>query len=194
MITPRKGSLFEILARAPWWVSLLIAGALFAVMRRFLPDLLAAFTTLPFIGVAGFAAWTQWRTPSAARTEESLDAIRALPWAQFSERMAESFRAEGFTVVPSKRAGVDFDMERNGYLTLVACKRWKVANAGIGPLRELHEAAQKAEARECFFVTGGTLTETASTFARAKAIKLIAGADLVQRARPLARSATTTPA
>lgn len=193
MITPRKGSLFEILSRAPWWVSLLIAGALFAVMRRFLPDLLAAFTTLPFIGVAGYAAWTQWRTPSAARTAESLDAIRALSWAQFSERIADSFRAEGFTVVSSKRAGVDFDMDRNGYLSLLACKRWKVANAGIGPLRELHEATQKAEARECFFATAGTLTETASAFAREKAIKLIAGADLVKRAQRSSRSAPTTP-
>ena len=189
MIKPREGSLFAILSRMPFWVSLLIAGAIFAVMRNWLPDVLAAATTLPFIGVAVYAGYVQFKTPNATRVSERLDALRALAWPHFSSVIAESFRKEGFVVTPSKRAGVDFDMEQNGYATLLSCKRWKVAQAGIGPLRELVDAAKAADARGCCFVTAGTLTSTAQAFATENKIRIISGTDLVQRAGPAARAA-----
>ncbi len=189
MIKPREGSLFAILSRLPFWVSLLIAGALFAVMRNWLPDVLAAATTLPFIGVAVYAGYVQFKTPSATRVSEGLDALRALAWPHFSSVIAESFRKEGFIVTPSKRAGVDFDMEQSGYVTLLACKRWKVAQAGIGPLRELVDAAKAADARGCCFITAGALTGTAQTFATDNKIRIINGMELVQRAGAAARTA-----
>src|SRR5450759_3464043 len=34
-----KRSLFAILSRSPWWLSVLIAAALFMVVRQFMPDL-----------------------------------------------------------------------------------------------------------------------------------------------------------
>ena len=60
-----KNSLFAILSRSPWWVSFLIAAGLFMAIRQFLPDYAAAFSTLPFLGIAAYAGWRQLRAPSA---------------------------------------------------------------------------------------------------------------------------------
>src|SRR6185295_13021744 len=113
MLQPREGSLFAILARSPWWVSLLIAGALFAMARQFLPDLLAAATTLPFVGIAGYAAWLQLRTPSARRVSETMDVLRQMPWPQFSALITASFQREGYEVAPSKSGAADFELRKS---------------------------------------------------------------------------------
>ena len=179
MLQPREGSLFAILSRSPWWVSLLIAGALFAVMRVFLPDILAAATTLPFVGLAGYAGWRQWKEPSAARIKETLDKLCSMRWAEFQTLLGDRFRRDGYEVAAPKN-GADFELRKDGYTTLVSGKRWKVANAGIGPLRELADAIRSADAREGWFITAGTLSPSATTFAREQKIRVIEGAELAK--------------
>ena len=180
MLQPREGSLFAILARSPWWVSLLIAAALFGVMRNFVPDLLAAATTLPFVGLAGYAGWRQWKEPSAARVRETLDKICSMRWQEFSTLIADRFRRDGYEVAVPKKGAADFELRKEGYTTLVSGKRWKVANAGIAQLRELADAVRAADAREGWFVTAGALTETARTFANAQKIRVIEGPELAR--------------
>ena len=181
MLQPREGSLFAILSRSPWWVSLLIAAALFALMRQFLPNLLAAATTLPFVALACYAAWLQAQEPSQKRVAETLEKLRAMRWPEFSKLIGDSFRREGYEVEPSRRAAADLELRKSGYLTLVAGKRWKVPQCGIGPLKELADAVRAADAREGYFVTAGSISETAREFAAANRIRVLQGDALVKQ-------------
>jgi restriction system protein len=181
MLQPREGSLFAILSRSPWWVSLLIAGALFAIVRQFLPDLLAATTTLPFIGLAAYAGWLQAREPSTQRISATLDQLREMRWPEFSKVISDSFRRDGYEVAPSRHVAADLEVSKSGYVTLLSGKRWKVAQVGIAPLRELADAVRKIDAREGCFVTTGALSEGALEFAAANRIRVLRGPELVKQ-------------
>ena len=185
---PAQGSLFAILLRAPFWVSLLLAGALFAVARNFLPDMLAAATTLPTLGIAAMSGWRQFKTPSASRVNETIDALRQMPWTQFSGVIAEAFRHEGYQVGKPEAGVVSYEMHKSGYKTLLSCKRWKVEQTGFGPLRELFEAGQAREARDCAYVATGEFTETARAFAREKGMRLLHGAELATMVGAIVRA------
>ena len=50
-----RNSLFAVLARQPWWISALIAGGSFAVLRLLIPEGMAAFAALPFAVIAIYA-------------------------------------------------------------------------------------------------------------------------------------------
>ena len=178
---PAEGSLFALLMRAPFWVSLLLAAGIFAVARNFLPDLLAAATTLPTLGIAAMSGWQQFKTPSASRVTETLDSLRQMSWGQFSAVIAEAFRRDGYQVGKPEAGIISYELHKNGYKTLVSCKRWKVDQTGIGPLRELAEAALAREARSCVYVATGEFTETARAFAREKGMQLLNGAELVTK-------------
>ena len=182
MIKPREGSLFDILSRSPWWISLVIAAILFVIMRYFLPDLLAAATTLPFLIIAGVAGWRQWQQPSARKVAAGLERIRAMRWQEFSKLLGDTYRRAGYEVVACATPGADLELRKDGYTTLVSGKRWKVTQPGTGPLRELSDARQKIDARDCIFVTAGELTETARAFAIENKIRVLAGADLARLA------------
>ena len=180
MLEPREGSLFAILSRSPWWVSLLIAGGMFAATRIFLPDLLAAATTLPFLGLAGYAAWLQSKEPSSKHVDATLSKLRAMRWPEFAAAISESFRRDGYDVTTSASAAADLLLRKNGYVTIVCAKRWKVAHCGVPPLRELSDAIRATEAREGWFVTAGELTESAAQFAAQHGLRVIRGAELVK--------------
>ena len=180
----RKDTLFAILSRAPWWISVAVGAALFATVRLFLPDIVAAASALPFLGIAAYAGWRGLRTPDAANVEEILGKVRGMPWENFSAVLAEAFRRDGYAVKEVYTGVVDLELEKMGRVTLVSCKRWKVVQTGIGPLRELHEAKKSGDAAECIYVAAGDFTANARTYATEKSIRLLYGtplADLVAR-------------
>ena len=183
--TPAQGSLFSLLVRAPFWVSLLVAGALFLVARNFLPVMFAVAVPLPFIGTAFFAGWRQYNTPSPTRVNDTLDRLREMQWLPFAALVAEGFRREGYQVGELDTGVANYELTKSGYTTLVSCKRWRVAQTGVAPLRELHEAMATRGARDCVYVTAGTFTDIAEAFAREKKIRLLSGADLSRTAGPL---------
>jgi restriction system protein len=174
-----KRSLFFTLSRAPWWLSLLIAAALFMAVRQFMPDYAAVASTLPFLAIAGYAGWRQSRAPNPERVGEVLAALRALSWQEFSSGIEAAFRSEGYAVAGFASGGADFELRKNGRVALAACKRWKVAQAGIEPLRELFQAKQTADAHDCIYVTAGDLSPNARQFAAQKEIRLLCEAELV---------------
>ena len=179
MLKPHENSLFANLLRWPWWVGLVIAAGLFFVSRLFLPPVAAAASTFPFVGIAAYAAWRQLQVPSARRVAGVLEELRALSREQFAAAVAEAFRRDGYEVADVKGGAADLALRKQGYLSLVCCGRWKVAQAGITHLRELHEAGQAGEARNCFYVTAGELTANAAAFAAEKGMRVVSGADLV---------------
>ncbi len=143
----RKDTLFAVLSRLPWWISVAVGAALFAITRLFLPDIIAAATAaLPFLGIACYAGWRQMRAPGATNVTETLGKIRGMPWENFSAVISEAFRRDGYAVTEVFKGAVDLKLDKSGRITVVSCKRWKVAQTGIGPLRELPEAKEAHDA------------------------------------------------
>ena len=175
-----KQTVFAVLSRAPWWVSVIAAGALFASVRLIAPDMVAAAAALPFLAIAGYAGWLQLRAPSVGNIDEILARVRGMPWENFSAIAAEAFRRDGYAVTEVFTGAVDLKLEKSGRVTLVNCKRWKVAQTGIGPLRELQEAKNAMDASYCMYVTAGDFTANARAYATDKSIRLLHGAPLAK--------------
>jgi len=189
-----RNSLFAILLRSPWWISIAIAAGLYAAAARWLPvpqaGFYAIFVALPFLVIAAYTGWQQLRAPSAARVAGTLEALRAMSWDDFSGALEDAFHREGYGVSRLGSAQADFELTRAGRVTLVGCKRWKVARTGIEPLRELDAARRAREAHECIYVAAGEVTDNARAFAAEAKIRLLHGADLVKL---LPGRGTTTP-
>ncbi len=179
-----KRSLFYALSRAPWWLSLLIAAALFMLVRQFMPDYAALASTLPFLGIAGYAGWRQSRALSPTRAAEALADLRALSWQEFAALMEAAFRSEGYTVVSLDRGAADFRLSKGGRVALASCRRWKVAQTGIEALRELSLAREQADAEECIYVAAGALSQNARQFAAENNMRLLCDAELAQFVAP----------
>ncbi len=181
-----QNSLFAILLRSPWWVSGGIAAALFAVARMLLPaeyTAYALFLALPFFVIAVHVGWKQFRAPSESGIAATMEALRAMSWADFSAVLEEAFRAEGYGVARLAAAGADFELTRSARVTVVGCKRWKVARTGIEPLRELTAAKDAREAHECVYVATGEVTENARAYAAEHRIRLLHDVELAQMFR-----------
>ncbi len=178
-----QNSLFAVLLRSPWWVSLLLTLAIFAGLRLVIPWYYAAFGTLPIFIIGLVAAWRQLRAPSAEKIVTALDVLRGMNWDAFSNLLEEGFRRDGYAVERLGGAQADFELTKAGRKSLVACKRWKAARTGVEPLRELKAAGETREAGECVYVLAGDLSEQARSFAAQNRIRLLEGAELVLLAR-----------
>jgi restriction system protein len=178
-----KDSLFAVLLRSSWWISFVIAAALFGAARYWLPEaytFYAFFVALPFLVIAGHALWRQLRAPSAGRVADTLEAVRAMSWGDFSGALAAGFGREGYAVNRIEDAQADFELTRAHRVSLVGAKRWKVARTGVEPLRALHGARLEREAHECIYVVAGEITDNARAYATEKNIRLMHGAELVK--------------
>jgi restriction system protein len=178
-----RQTLFAALSRSPWWLSLVIAGLLFAALRAAFPALVAASAALPFVALALYAAWRQWRVPDEADLAAVLERLRELPWERFAALITDAFRREGYEVRASSGGAADFELRRDGRSTLASCRRWKSAQSGVAPLRELAAAREKREADECLYVCAGTLSEQAQSFAARNRVRLLHGAELARLLR-----------
>ncbi len=179
-----KDSLFGVLSRQPWWLSVMVGAALFGSAQVFLPTTIAAAIAAPFLGIACYAGWRQLRTPSATNVSEMLARIRGMPWENFSALLAEAFRRDGYAVSEVYKGTVDLKLDKAGRISIVSCKRWKVAQTGIGPLRDLVEAKNANDAADGIYVAAGDFTANARTFAKEKSIRLLndgALAELIAR-------------
>lgn len=176
-----KNSLFAILLRSPWWISLVVAGALFGGLRLVVPALYASFFALPFVVIGCYAGWKQLRAPSAASIAKKLEAARAMDWKAFSSLMEAAFRREGYEVTRLEGEDADFYLERSGTRVLVACKRWKAARTGIEPLRQLKAAARARKVQDCIYVVAGEVTPVAAAFAAENGIGIFTGMDIAKR-------------
>lgn len=175
-----RNSLFAILLRSPWWVSALVAAGAFGAARLLLPPELAAFTALPFAVLAALAGWRQLRAPRGTRVAATLERLQRLSWEGFSGELEAAWRREGYAVSRPRGAHLDFELARDGRVTLVGCKRWKAVRTGVEPLREFHAAAAPREAHERLYVAAGEVTDKAAMFAAEKKIRLVRGEELAK--------------
>ena len=134
-----KDSLFAILLRKPWWISIGIAAGIALVARAMLPEqyvIAGALGGIPFMAIGAIAAWRQLRAPSAARITSTLEAIGTMSWREFASALEEAFRRDGYAVTRIAGPQADFEIVKAGRTSLVSGKRWKAANTGVLPLRE----------------------------------------------------------
>ena len=178
-----RNSIFATLLRSPWWMSVIVAAGVAVVARLLLPEAYMWYGVsgaLPFLGIAIASAWQQRHAPSAARVIDTLAAVRAMPWSDFSSAIEDAFRREGYVVRRLDGVQADFEISAGSRTSLVSCKRWKVARAGIEPLRALHAAKGARDMPDWIYVAAGEITDNARKFAGEQKIRLIEGAELAR--------------
>jgi restriction system protein len=182
-----KNSMFGILLRSPWWVSAAVAAAFGATAWALLPTdwrVAGALSALPFVVIAAMAAWRRRHAPSAARVQETGQALRHMPWPAVADLLEQAFRRDGHTVA-RRHGAADFELERKDRRMLVAARRWKSAQTGLEPLRELQALREKAEA-DALYIGMGELSEAAAAFAAQHCIAVWQTPELAQVLRGLA--------
>jgi restriction system protein len=182
-----QNSLFAILLRSPWWISLAIAAAMSTAAWVLLPAawrVAGALASFPFVVIAGMAAWRQRHAPSAARIEQTVASVSALAWPAFAELLEQAYKRDGH--VAQRRGGAaDFALERKGRTMLVSARRWKAARTGLEPLRELQAAREAAEAPDALYICLGELSEQAIAYAAQHRIAVWQANELAQALRGL---------
>jgi restriction system protein len=169
-------SLFARLLRAPWWVSFLVAIVVGAAAFSLFPkDLKAAgaLSSIPFIVIGLIAAWKQRNTLSPKQIEVALEKLAAMSAREFTDTLAAAYERDGYKVERFTKPGADLAIEKQGYTTLVSCKRWKAANHGIEPLRELLAVMEKAETGRGIYVALNNVSDPAVQFAEKNGIRVL---------------------
>lgn len=176
-------SLFATLLRAPWWVSFLVMLAVALVAGALLPDaykiagMLGAF---PFLVIGIMAAWRQRNAISPDRIQQLADQARSMGWRDFSILVEEALRQQGFEVSRLSSGPADFQIEKNGRITLVSAKRWKAATVGAEHLRELLAARESQQAFSCTCMSLGIFSQSAIDLASQNPIQLLGPANIAQ--------------
>ena len=177
-----RQTLFSILSRQPWWVTLLVAFVLFWVTYAIFPPV-APFITVPFLLLAGYIGFVQFRKGVPGNVGERLAALRAMTWEEFSAAVTEAYRKQGYTVLPSEGAGYDFKLVKDSRTTLLQCRRWKVNQVGAAPVRELAQAVERGEAARGICLAAGEFSVPARKLAAGEPLTLISGSDLTDLVR-----------
>ena len=181
-------SLFAILLRSPWWVSVAIAVAMGLVGAALLPErfrVIGALSGLPFGVIGAIAARRQWALPSAARVAQTQQALATMAWPAFAALLEQAFRRDGYTVQRGQAAAVDFELERQGRRMLVSARRWKSARTGQEALRALQTARDAVDAPDALYIGLGELSDTARPFAARHGIAIWRAPELAQALRGL---------
>jgi restriction system protein len=74
---------------------------------------------------------------------------------------------------------VDLVLRKDGRISLVQCKQWKVFSVGAPVIREMFGLLTSERANEAIIVTSGSFTRDAQSFAEGKPIRLIDGPQLL---------------
>lgn len=187
MFKMAPNSLFAILLRSPWWISLGLALAFGLISKAALPAeywVFGAMGGFPFLAVGLVALFRQWHQPSPQQAQAILQGLALLTWKDFSTALAQVFAAEGYAV-ERLEGPADLLIRRAGRSTLVCAKRWKASTTGEEALTALHAAMRSREASGCMFITLGTLSDKAQQFAKQNAVELVQGVALAQLMRDL---------
>ena len=71
-------------------------------------------------------------------------------------------------------------LKRNGRITLLQCRRWKVNQVGVGPLQELHDALERNDAYNAISIAAGDFSDAARRYAAGKPMVLLYGQELAK--------------
>lgn len=190
MIRMHRNSLFSVLLRKPWWVSVAIGVAIGAVAAALVPADwrgAALLTGFPFLVIGGIAAVRGLGAPSAAEVEQLAQAARGMGWSAFAQQLHDAFTRDGWTVQRVESPSHDFVLERGAQRMLVAARRWKSAHLGLEPLKALQSAREAGDGAAALCIALGGLSDPARRFAAAQRIAVWQAAELAQALRPRRR-------
>lgn len=186
-------SLFAVLLRKPWWISLLIAGGLGLVAAAFSPPETRAYagiTGLPFFVLALIAFKRQWGVPSERQVEFVTNVVAGLAWEAFRALLEQAFTRDGYQVERVQGAA-DLRLTKDARCVLVSARRWKAARQGedtvqaLQALRHAQETQGAQQATGAMLIALGDLTPNAIRLARSHDIALVQGEGLAQLLRGL---------
>lgn len=183
-----RNSLFAVLLRSPWWISLVVAIVIVAASRALLPPdywVFGAMGAFPFLVIGAIALSRQLRRPSAKRTQEIVQQVRTMSWREFSQALQDAFERDGCRVERLEGGAADLAVTRAGRTSLVAARRWKAARCGEEGLIALHAQMRERDASECTYVALGELSANAQRFARTHNVQVMQQDGLVQLLRAL---------
>ncbi|WP_027015485.1 restriction endonuclease [Comamonas composti] len=172
-----ENSLFAILLRSRWWISLAVAALIIVLCMALLPQeakFVGSMGSLPFIVIGAMALKRQWKEPSPAQARQLLEVATALSARDFSQRLQAAWRAEGYEVQPCGHPAADWILSRAGKTTWVLARRYKAGSHGVEPLRALQQAADEAGAATTAYVLlQGSLSENAAALAKQHSIVVL---------------------
>ncbi|HYD76020.1 restriction endonuclease [Ramlibacter sp.] len=180
-----ENSLFAVLLRSSWWISIAVALVLVALTQALLPPdyrNVGSMGALPFFVIGAIAFWRQLGAPSPAQAQVLLDGASRMPWPEFEQALRAGFTREGWQVRPGQ-GGADLLLERNGQSTLVSARRWKAARHGEDALQALDQAMQRQEVGRGVYVALGELSPQAARLAKSRQIEVLQGAKLARLLR-----------
>ena len=184
-----RNSLFAVLLRSPWWISVLLVLAITLASAALLPARYVPFGVMggfPFMVIAVIAAYRQLRAPGEAEVARTLEALRAMAWSDFAQALQNAYQAQGYTVTRLQGDGADLQLGKDGRTTLVCAKRWKAVNQGVEAVRALALARSREDASHALFVSLAGLGDNARRFAEKNQIEVLGGVALAVLLRDLA--------
>ena len=173
-----ENSLFAILLRSSWWISLAIVAVIALLSVALLPKSYVAFGVMggfPFLVTGVLAARKQWRAPSAARVADMLARVGAMSWRDFSALVGQMYVEQGYAVTRLNSPAADFLVVKGAQRTLLSCKRWKAAVHGVEALRELVAAKETQQAQQCLYLSLAPVSDTAPRYAKTQGVTLMSG-------------------
>ncbi len=180
-------SVFALLLRSPWWISMALVVAIAAAAKVLLPESYVAVGVtggFPFLVIGIIAAWKQIKAPNPERMNQTLQAAGVMNWRDFSSALERGYQGQGFVVTRLPSGPADLRLEKSGRTTLVSGKRWKAGSHGVQALRELAALREAQDASFCSYVSLGALTSQAEKFAKDNAVALVNGTALAQLISP----------
>ena len=181
-------SLFAILLRQPWWVSLVIAVVFAAACFAMLPGDVAPYAAvgaLPFAGLAMVALKRQWGRPSAGRVEAVAQALSRMGWEEFRRLLEQAYARDGWQVERLSSGAADLRLRKPGQQVLVGARRWKAARHGEEALVALRGAMVSFDAANAQYLVLGELSPQAQRLARTSGITVCQAEELAHLLRGL---------
>jgi restriction system protein len=152
----RDESILNLLIQVPWWVSVVVSGAVYVFLKFTFPSIdfgsmmansfakgissAAPIIALVLLIPAPIAAFNLCRKRRLFDSQKGIDSIRALGWREFEELVGEAYRRQGYAVIENTPAGpdegIDFVLKKDGNLVLVQCKQWRSFKVGVNIVRQ----------------------------------------------------------
>jgi len=190
----------DLLIMCPWYVSVIVSGAVYALLKYYLPTLepekmiYRTFSQLltPFAGVialiflipAPISALRSYRRKTLLKSQKSIDTIRELHWRDFEFLVAQAYRQQGYRVLENEEMGpddgIDLVIEKNSNRYIVQCKQWRTVKVGVKVAREMYGTMHSVNAQGVIIITSGLLTQETKNLAHDRPINLVEGNELAE--------------
>ena len=143
----RSDNILEMLAEAPWWMSVAIACLVFVTLRFILPGMMASHSGLArlassvaiwvalfFLIPGSISALQAFKRGELLKGQTSIATIRNLSWRGLEELVGETYRQQGYSVTGNSGrgadGGVDILARKDGETILVQCKDMEGPKSG----------------------------------------------------------------